>query len=159
MFCLRSFAPIVVFLLQASPIYTLTFLSAYFYLQRPCVYCSILLFILVFSVFDFSADWFEPRWNMSTSAVSETAAAYLSGNATLTEVALETAGLAMSLINGTGGSLASAALDGVKRKAEGNATSAVVAGIPNGISAFEWLRNILDKRQYRIQCLDVVVRI
>ena len=144
--------------LNASPIYTITFLSAYFYLQRPCVYCSILLFVLVFSIFDFSADWFEPRWNMSTSAVSETAAAYLSGNATLTEVVLQTA---VSVINGTGGSLASAAMGGVmKRKAEeGNATSAVITSIPSGLNAFEWLRTILDKKQYRIQCLGVVVRI
>ena len=95
---------------------------------------------------------------MSTSAVSETAAAYLSGNATLTEVVLQTA---VSVINGTGGSLASAAMGGVmKRKAEeGNATSAVITSIPSGLNAFEWLRTILDKKQYRIQCLGVVVRI
>lgn len=89
----------------------------------------------------------------------ETAASYLSGNATLTEVALETANLAVSAVNGTGGSLASTALDGVRRRMESESGSAIFTTIPNGMSAFEWLRNILDKRQLRIPCLGVVVRI
>ncbi|KAM3423224.1 hypothetical protein BST61_g672 [Cercospora zeina] len=160
MFCLRQFIPILLFLLNAPPIYALLFLSAYFIIQRPCVYCSILLFVLVGSIFDFSStDWFEPRWHANTSALSESAAAYLSGNATLTEVVSETAGLFVSALNGTGGSLTSVALDSVKRRVEGSAAPPSIASTPNGINAFEWIRNILDKRHVRIQCLGVVVRI
>ncbi|KXT05430.1 hypothetical protein AC578_11112 [Pseudocercospora eumusae] len=111
MFCLRSWLPLLVFISSASPIYILCFLSAFYWLQRPCVYCSILLFVLVFSIFDFSADWFEPRWNGNATALTKTVASFLGGNSTFTEVALETASLAVSAINGTGGSLASFAMD------------------------------------------------
>lgn len=123
------------------------------------MYCSILLFVLVFSIFDFRADWFEPRWSGSALALTETMAAFLGGNATLAEVALETASLAITAVNGTGGSLASTAMGTVKRKVSDDLGSAVFTSIPSGLSAFEWLRNILDRRQLRIPCLGVVVRI
>ncbi|KAF7195649.1 hypothetical protein HII31_02967 [Pseudocercospora fuligena] len=159
MFCLRSWLPLLVFISSASPIYILCFLSAFYWLQRPCVYCSILLFVLVFSIFDFSADWFEPRWNGDATALTKTVASFLGGNSTFTEVALETASLAVSAINGTGGSLASSAMDNVRIRMASEAGSAVITTLPNGLSAFEWIRNILDKRQLRIPCLGVVVRI
>lgn len=148
--------------LNASPIYTITFLLGYYILQKPCVYCSILLFVLVFSILDFGADWFEPRWTGwagDASAATETAAAYLRGNATLAEVVLETASLAISVVNGTGGSIASAAMGDVKRRMTADSGSTVATIVPNGLSAFEWLRNILDKRALRIPCLGVVVRL
>lgn len=151
--------PLLIFITSASPVYILCFLSAFYWLQRPCVYCSILLFVLVFSIFDFSADWFEPRWNGNATALTQTVASFLGGNSTMTEVALETASLAVSAANGTGGSLASAAMDSVRSRMATEAGSAVITTMPNGVSAFEWLRNILDKRQLRIACLGVVVRI
>ena len=64
---------------NASPIYIVLFLTATYALQRPCVYCSILLFVLVFSLFDFHADWFEPRWQPSAGGptLTETAGSLL----------------------------------------------------------------------------------
>lgn len=159
MFCLRNWLPILVFISSASPIYIVAFLSGYYIYQRPCVYCSILLFVLVFSIFDFTADWFEPRWNSNASALTTTITSFLGGNATLSEVVLETASMAVSAVNGTGGSLASMAMENVRQRITGEPSSAVIATIPNGLSAFEWLRNILDRRQLRIPCLDVVVRL
>ena len=119
-------------------------------LQRPCVYCSILLFVLVFSLFDFHADWFEPRWQPSTSKITETASSLLSGNATITELLGETASLAISAING---SFASSMLESVKKRGSG--------GLVNNVNdnAFEVLRSVLEKRQFRIPCLGVVVRL
>ncbi|KAK3701559.1 hypothetical protein LTR37_015413 [Vermiconidia calcicola] len=128
MFCLRNWITILVFL--------------------------ILLFVLGFSLFDFHADWFEPRWQPSTMRFTETASSLLSGNATITEVLGETAGFAISALNGTGGSLASAALEGVKRRAVGENPGVAANG--NG---FEWLRSLLEKRQFRIPCVDVIVRL
>lgn len=128
-------------------------------LQRPCIYCSLLLFILVFSLFDFQADWFEPRWHRSPLAITETASSFLSGNATLTDALLETAGLAISAVNGTGGSLASAALDSVKRRMVNGADTPFAASASNGSIGFEWLRASLERRQFRIPCVDVIVRL
>jgi hypothetical protein len=122
-------------------------------LQRPCVYCSILLFVLVFSLFDFHADWFEPRWQPSTTRITEAASALFSGNATITEFLGETASFAISAVNGSGGSLASSMLESVKKKETGGLVSSV------NDNAFEVLRGVMEKRQFRIPCLGVVVRL
>lgn len=172
MFCLRNWIALLVFLYvlvpvyenmlresdyetrtNASPIYVFLFLTATYALQRPCVYCSILLFVLIFSLFDFNANWFEPRWKPPAS-ITETAGSLLSGNATLAEALGETASIAISAINGTGGSLASAAMESVKRRAAGGNDGAQVSG-----SGFEWLRSLIEKRQFRIPCVDVIVRL
>jgi hypothetical protein len=139
---------------NASPIYVLLFLTGTYWLQRPCVYCSILLFVLVFSLFDFHADWFEPRWPSGAIAPSETASSYLSGNATLAETLMETASMAITAINGTGGALASVAMEGVKRRMGDGGVNATVSG-----SGFELVRGLLEKKQIRIPCVDVVVRL
>ncbi|KAM0714017.1 hypothetical protein Q7P37_010981 [Cladosporium fusiforme] len=154
MFCLRSWVPLLIFLTNASPIYVLLFLTGTYWLQRPCVYCSILLFVLVFSLFDFHADWFEPRWPSHSISPSETASSYMSGNSTLAEAFMETAGMAVTAINGTGGSLASAAMEGVKRRMGDGGLNATASG-----SGFELVRGILEKKQIRIPCVDVVVRL
>lgn len=169
--------PLLVFLTSTPPIYVVLFLLAHYRLSGACVYCSvsahdpratlqrsslfqILLFVLVFSLFDFSADWFEPRWNGDfVGSISSTTASFISGNATFTEALVETASIAVSAINGTGGSLASAAMDGLKHKMTGTSSSAITANATNGTSGFEWLRGALDKYHFRIPCLDVTVRL
>ena len=68
----------------------------------------------------------------------------------MSELAGETASLAVAALNGTGGSFLSTGLDSVKRK------------VPSGginDNGFEVLRNVLEKRQFRIPCVDVVVRL
>jgi hypothetical protein len=117
-------------------------------LQRPCVYCSILLFVLVFSLFDFHADWFEPRWQPSTTRITSS---LLSGNSTVTELA----SFAIAAINGTGGgSLASAALESVRKR---NTNNALITGLNE--NGFEVLRSVMERRQFRIPCLGVNVRL
>ncbi|KAK4631142.1 hypothetical protein CLAFUW4_03298 [Fulvia fulva] len=163
MFCLRSWVLLLVCLINQSPLYILLFLSANYVLQRPCVYCSILLFVLVFSLFDFSADIFEPRWNENAfTTMSKTATSVLGGNATFTEAVLETASLALSAVNGTGGSIASATIDGLRQRLMAEAApvvSATASSTMNGTNGFVWLRTLTDKFQFRIPCLDVVVRL
>lgn len=78
----------------------------------------------------------------------------MSGNSTLAEAFMETAGMAVTAINGTGGSVASAAMDGVKRRMGDGGVSAAASG-----SGFELVRGILEKKQIRIPCVDVVVRL
>jgi hypothetical protein len=144
---------------NASPIYVALFLTGNYILQRPCIYCSLLLSILVFSLFDFHADWFEPRWSGSPIAITETATSFLSGNATFTEAIVETASLAVAAINGTGGSLASVAIEEMKRKMATGGGTSLLAAASNSSSGFEWIRASLERRQFRIPCVEVIVRI
>ncbi|CAK3974955.1 hypothetical protein CB0940_02592 [Lecanosticta acicola] len=67
--------------------------------------------------------------------------------------------MAMSAVNGTGGSLASAAMESVKRRIEGESGPAAAATVPNAINGFEWLRSVLEKRHFRIPCVDIIVRL
>jgi hypothetical protein len=67
---------------------------------------------------------------------------------------METAGMAVTAINGTGGSLASAAIEGVKKRFEDGGIGATAGG-----SGFELARGFLEKKQFRIPCVDVVVRL
>ena len=121
------------------------------------MYCSALLILIVFSLFDFKADWFEPRWRPSieqTLSASETLSSLVRGNGTITDTVLETASLAVSAINGTSGSLASAAMDGVKRRIGGETVS-----VNASKSGLAWVKGILETRQIRLPCVDVIVRL
>ncbi len=123
-------------------------------LQRPCVYCSILLFVLVASLFDFRADWFEPRWQPSTSRITEAASSWLNGSSTVTELLGETASFALAAVNGSGGSLASGALESIRKR---NTTNTWVSGFND--NGFEVLRSVVERRQFRIPCVGVNVRL
>ena len=144
---------------NASPIYVALFLSATYALQRPCVYCSILLFVLIFSVFDFRSNWFESRWPPQPTLVTlaQTARSFLGPNATATDILGQTVASVASAINGTGDSLASRALEDMTNK------GMELLGLqttPVNASAFEWLRQALvEKRAIRIPCLDVHIRL
>lgn len=118
-------------------------------LSRPCVYCTLLLTVLIVSLFDFSGDWFAPRWPGDHISITETIGSALSGNATVTEVLGQTAGAVMSAMNSSG-----AVLEGVKRKI-GMGSSEVAAGG----DSFEWLRILAEKKAFRIPCVDVMVRL
>lgn len=136
---------------NASPIYVFLFLTATYVLQRPCVYCSILLFVLVFSLYDFHADWFEPRWQSATSI----AGPLLGWNATAADALDGAASIAMSALNGTAGSVVGAGLDSARKRWTGGSE----LGASASISGFEWLRNLVERRQFRIPCVDVLVRL
>ncbi|KJY01293.1 hypothetical protein TI39_contig298g00033 [Zymoseptoria brevis] len=160
MFCLRSWVSLLVFLSTASPLYTLIYLIGHFWLSRPCVYCTFLLCCVVISLLDFSADWFEPRWTDASTSINETATFLFSGNATLTDAVMETASLALSALNGTGGSLVSSVMGGVKSNVvSGEPGQLVAASIPNGSNVFEWLRGLLEKFQFRIPCVGATIRL
>lgn len=88
--------------------------------------------------------------------MTEAAGSLLSGNATFTEAVLQTASVAVSALNGTGGSLASVAMDGAKRKI---ATGGIGAEVVNGSNVFEWINGMLEKLQFRIPCVNVTVRL
>lgn len=137
---------------NASPVYLILFISATYVLNRPCVYCSLLLAILVLALFDFSASgdggWFEPRYSLyslqslSSTSRNETGA----GNATLGAVEGAVSLLA-NAVNVTAGMAMDAAL-GASRK-----------GLEEGGSSWEsWIRRVW-RSGLRIDCLGVTIRL
>lgn len=122
---------------HASPVYLILFISATYFLNRPCVYCSLLLFILVVALFDFHTPWFDPPLAPDT--------AQLALNGTM----VETAGVLAQAANHTAQALVKNAFDGVKGK----------IGQGNGGKEYEWVKGLLGKKEFKIQCLDVLIRI
>lgn len=131
---------------NASPVYLVLFISATYFLNRPCVYCSLLLFILVVALFDFSTPWFE------APLASETAELALNGTTPFRDSIFETAGVFVQAANKTAQSLVRSAIDGIREK------GVEAPEISNGAN-YEWVKGLVGKKEWRIPCLDVLVRI
>ncbi|KAF2033492.1 hypothetical protein EK21DRAFT_58619 [Setomelanomma holmii] len=145
MFCLRSWIPVLFFLLRthASPVYLVLFISATYFLNRPCVYCSLLLFILVVALFDFHTPWFDPPLTPDTAEYA------LNGTTSLQDSIIETAGIVAQAANYTAQALVKSAVDNVRGK----------VGQTNSGKEYEWVRGLLGKKEWKIQCLDVLIRV
>ena len=131
---------------NASPVYLVLFISATYFLTRPCVYCSLLLFILVVALFDFQTPWFEAP--LST----ETAELALNGTTPFRDSIFEGAGVLAQAANNTAQALVKGALDTVRNK---TADTVGAAGSGN----YEWVKGLVGKKEWKIQCLDVLIRI
>lgn len=70
---------------------------------------------------------------------------------TLQNAALEHVSIAASIVNSTVSSVAQSALQGFKRKPE--------VDIEQQISVAAWLKELLGKKEWRIPCIDVAVRL
>ncbi|PSN67850.1 hypothetical protein BS50DRAFT_675860 [Corynespora cassiicola Philippines] len=148
MFCLRSWIPVLFFLLRtnASPVYLILSISATYFLNRPCVYCSLLLFILVVALFDFQTPWFEPPLSSDTAEIA------LNGTTPFRDTILETAGVFAQAANNTAQAVIKGAVEGLREKTMG------VPEVSDGAN-YEWVKGLLGKKEWRINCLDVLVRI
>ncbi|KAI8623532.1 bladder cancer-related protein BC10-domain-containing protein [Xylariaceae sp. FL1651] len=159
MFCLRSWIPLLFIPANASPAFIFLFFVCTYFLNRPCVYCSILLLILFVTscywsdrcFFEFSSNWFAPR---TTSAAFEAwINSHYPANATTTATTEPAVcdsfnGTAIEMVNTTVSALASIAAEEVGRK------KAEWTGL-----GIEWLRSLLGKREWRIDCMDLNIRL
>ncbi|KAF7548665.1 hypothetical protein G7Z17_g6897 [Cylindrodendrum hubeiense] len=147
MFCLRSWLPLLFIPTNASPAFIFLFFVCTYFLNRPCVYCSILLLILFLTscnwsdrcFFDFGSNWFLPRPGSPSHALP-------------TDVLPDSADLfnasVVEMINSTATAMTNAALDAAAaRKAEWTGLG------------IEWLRSLLGKREWRIDCMDIYIRL
>ncbi|KAM0298774.1 hypothetical protein HYE67_009590 [Fusarium culmorum] len=143
MFCLRSWLPLLFIPTNASPAFIFLFFICTYFLNRPCVYCSILLLILFLTscnwsdrcFFDFSSNWFLPRPTTQILPSDEIA------EATFNSTALEMVNTTVAAI------VKSASEDLEARRAEWSGLG------------IEWLRNLLGKREWRIDCMDIYIRL
>jgi len=154
MFCLRSWLPLLFIPTNASPIFIFLFFVCTYFLNRPCVYCSFLLLILFASschwsdhcFFDFSNNWFEPR-QPSPIIASES----FNQSATASNQTMEQLSFFTDAFNSTASTLAGVAFDEAKRRL---ATRTEWTGI-----GVEWLRSLLGRREWRLPCVDVYIRL
>ncbi|KAH8820558.1 bladder cancer-related protein BC10-domain-containing protein [Xylogone sp. PMI_703] len=167
MFCLRSWLPLLFIPTNASPMFIFLFFICTYFLNRPCVYCSFLLLILFASschwsdhcFFDFSSNWFEPRYSYSSSYLQSSASAAAvggSGNATAGgndfNYTSEYLSMVLGTFNQTAVAIAGSALDEARRRVAGSRPEWTGIGV-------EWLRSLLGKREWRVPCVDVYIRL
>jgi hypothetical protein len=165
-----SWLPLLFIPTNASPIFILLFFICTYFLNRPCVYCSFLLLILFASschwsdhcFFDFSSPngFFmapsPPTYitavdaESCAAAASEAGRAMGEGNSTSVTKMVEEGMVYLSALNST----AAAKLINVARARGMPLVRQEWTGIGLG-----WLRSLLGRREWRISCLDVTVRL
>jgi hypothetical protein len=147
-----SWLPLLFIPTNASPIFIFLFFVCTYFLNRPCVYCSFLLLILFASschwsdhcFFDFSSNWFEPRQQSSISPE-------IVNSSTMSNQTLEQVSIYVGALNNTATALAGTALEEAKRRL---AMRTEWTGI-----GVEWLRSLLGRREWRVPCVDVYIRL
>ncbi|RMZ67057.1 bladder cancer-related bc10 [Pyrenophora seminiperda CCB06] len=123
---------------NASPVYLVLFISATYFLNRPCVYCSLLLFILVVALFDFHTPWFD-------APLSDSAELALNGTVA------ETVSVLAQAANHTAQAVVNNAFEHLKGK--------MGSGQASEGQSYEFVKGLLGKKEWRIQCLDVLIRV
>jgi hypothetical protein len=155
--------------LSLSPIHLTIFLLLTYFLNRPCIYCSLLLVILFASschwsgrcFVDFShsprdqgglesyAGWFWPRIYSQTiqhDGAPERA------NATMV-------GFLSEITNSTIAALANAAIDGTRRKLITSTTNVERLMPYSAGIGIQWLRRLLGRHEWTLPCVGVNVRL
>lgn len=168
MYSLSSWLPILFIPTNASPSFIFLFFVCTYFLNRPCVYCSFLLLILFLTscnwsdrcFFDFSSNWFQSRPTTGSSPVSlpistswlASTAGGGGANATISTSGQDlnkTISLVLAdMVNTTAGAFVGAVAEQAAR------TKTEWTGL-----GMEWLRSLLGKREWRIDCLDVYIRL
>jgi hypothetical protein len=114
------------------------------------VYCSLLLCILVISLFDFHSSWFEPRYAHPSTLFSSV------GNTTTTQPE----GLAASI----GAIVPTAIAD--KLEIMGAVVNGTATSLMNGLREMRVLESTgggffrsLLRREWKINCFDIAIRL
>ncbi|EGR44581.1 uncharacterized protein TRIREDRAFT_112068 [Trichoderma reesei QM6a] len=134
MFCLRSWLPLLFIPTNASPAFIFLFFICTYFLNRPCVYCSVLLVILFLT----SCNWSDRCcFDLSSNCLQLPPDHDHAFNATVVD-----------MLNTTAKAAARAAAEEI----------AVLRNEWTGLGV-EWLRNLLGKREWRIDCMDIYIRL
>ncbi|KAK1239358.1 hypothetical protein MKX07_008846 [Trichoderma sp. CBMAI-0711] len=162
MFCLRSWLPLLFIPTNASPAFIFLFFICTYFLNRPCVYCSVLLVILFLTscnwsdrcCFDLSSNWFLPRppTTTTTTLTSTTFTTTASSSSPSLQLPPDHDhafnATVVDMLNTTAKAAARAAAEEI----------AVLRNEWTGLGV-EWLRNLLGKREWRIDCMDIYIRL
>jgi hypothetical protein len=152
--------------LSLSPIHLTSLLILTYILNRPCIYCSLLLIILFASschwsgrcFFDFSTskygygDWFIPRLYTQSTHLNNTMSNGTAEDETFVHFVNEIASQTISV-------LAGAVVEEFKIRAQ-HPSAAIGRNLtePIGIGT-AWLKSIFGRSQWTLPCVNVVVRL
>ena len=155
--------------LSLSPIHLTIFLLLTYFLNRPCIYCSLLLVILFASSCHWSGrcfvdfghvptedgivgsyvTWFWPR--IYSQAIKNSGSPEV-GNTTVV-------GFLGEIANSTIAALANAAIDGTKQKfVRSSAGVEKIMPYSAGIG-IQWLRRLLGRYEWTLPCVGVNIRL
>jgi len=151
--------------------FVISFFVLTYFLNRPCVYCSILLLILFASscswsdhcFFDIHSNWFEPRhlssaFTLPSLSTGESTCSGSSAAAGCSETGDESAAsFLLGAMNSTAAALAGAAFEEAKRRIQFSGQQ--VANIEWTGIGLEWVRSLLGRREWTIPCVDVAIRL
>ena len=130
---------------NASPVYLLIFISATYCLNRPCVYCSLLLAILVLSLFDFKANWFSQPEARNDLAETQDSTAFTE------PTSLDMASVSLAALNESTCALINETAEAVRHgvKMQNTWSSSYVA----------WAKKIFMKEGWHLQNMDINFRL
>ncbi|KAF8475644.1 bladder cancer-related protein BC10-domain-containing protein [Kalaharituber pfeilii] len=132
MFCLRSWLPLLFIPTSASPAFIVMFLISTYFFHRPCVYCSLLMLTL----FTSSCYWSDRCFLDSN-------------NGHWFEPRILTTTATSAALNSASGSSDLHSAD-----FSGTGNMEVWTGI-----GLDWLRSLIGRREWRLPCVDVNVRL
>ncbi|KAK8087085.1 hypothetical protein PG994_002059 [Apiospora phragmitis] len=159
MFCLRSWLPLLFIPTNASPAFIFLFFVCTYFLNRPCVYCSVLLLILFVTschwsdrcFFDFNSNWFAPRpstyYYPKNETIATTAAAAAAADPRRCRGQLQRDRPRNAEHHGGCPGWCRG-----RREIDRRRTEWTGLGI-------EWLRSLLGRREWRIECMDLSIRL
>jgi hypothetical protein len=154
---LHSWLPLLFIPTNASPSFIFLFFLGTYFLNRPCFYCSFLLLILFLTscnwadrcILDLSGNWFESH---QTSHSYQQLDAQQSKNATsfsaTEDINATASAVVFEMLNATAGALVATAKNHLAQ------TRVEWTGL-----GLEWLRSLLGRREWRIDCLDLNIRL
>ena len=160
---INSWLPLLFIPTNASPLFILLFFISTYFLNRPCVYCSILLVVLFVSschwsdhcFFDLQhGNWFEPR-RLSSPFPNPIAGNKFQGDES---DSTSEGSFVVQALNETVGALAGAAVEGMKTKAAQITSDGMLRTEWTGLG-IAWARDALGKREWRLPCVDVWIRL
>lgn len=143
----------MLFLSNAPPLYLLLFIAATYILQRPCLYCTLLLFLIIVTLFDFKSNWFGDSIDEPCASTTETP--HDAWSLPLKETLKASASLAGSALNESATALVDMATNELQRR----------TGLRSGwglswwSTGVEWVKDIARRRELRIRCINAIIRL
>lgn len=132
---------------NASPMFLILFLSTNYFLNRPCVYCSLLLAVLVVALFDFNVDWFASPWERIQES-------YAANQTQKLSTFSRTFGKSASLLASAANTTAEAVLNLAATRSAAKATERSLWSL----IGLNWLKEAIADGELRIDCLNAVIR-
>ncbi|KIW39235.1 uncharacterized protein PV06_09026 [Exophiala oligosperma] len=183
MYCLRSYLPLLLLPLplSLSPVHLIIFIALTYFLNRPCIYCSLLLVILFATSCHWSnrcfislsssggqygedptassiASWFIPRLYTTPPTTS------FNNNGQADDISSDMGAFLADVANSTATALSQALKDSASNLVDG-ARSKLITNSPGGPASLpvdagvgtQWLRQLLGRSEWTLPYVEVKI--